>query len=244
MAGRVRLEVLSLLRSPGAAFFSIVLPMALVVMLGLLNGDSVVKESGQRFVTYTVPGVLAFGLISMSYGNLAITLVSLRETGVLKRLRSTPMPPAVYVAGQLGAVLVLATVMSVTAALGGWLLFGVSLTPRGAAAFAVAAAVGTACFATLGLALTTVITRSSAASPVAQATYIPLALGSSVFFPSQHQPRWLELGIDLFPVSHFAKALQQPFVAPEGPFAASNLAVLVVWGIAGAAVALRRFRWW
>ncbi len=53
-------------------------------------------------------GVAVFGVISVCYANLATGVVAARDAGVLKRLRGTPLPPWAYVAGRVGASVVVA----------------------------------------------------------------------------------------------------------------------------------------
>ena len=78
------LEQRAFWRNPQAAFFTFALPLALLLGLGATSGDD---------ASLLVPGILAFGIIGASYGNLAATVASLRADGVLKRIRATPLSP-------------------------------------------------------------------------------------------------------------------------------------------------------
>ena len=66
-----------------------------------------------------------------------------------------------------------------------------------------------------------------------------------IFVVVDEPPRWLELVGDAFPLKPFVNSFQDcfnPFVdAPA--FNWGNLAFITAWGIAGAAVAVWRFRW-
>ena len=51
-------------------------------------------------------GLVGYGCANTAFAGLAIQLVLRRESGILKRLRSTPLPPAAYIAALLGSTLI------------------------------------------------------------------------------------------------------------------------------------------
>lgn len=240
---RVRLEQKIFWRNPQASLFMVLLPVALLVILGYLNKNDHVPHSQLREVVLLAPGILTFGLIGTNYGNIATTLTSLRDRGVLKRLRATPMPPGVFIAGQIGSTLIVSVIVAAAVTTCGWVLFGIHLALGAAPAFVLALLVGSACFCALGLAVTGFIASTEAAGPVTNATYIPLAIVSGLFAPTDSQPGWLTKITDVFPVRHFAEALQRPFASPHDPVGWVDLAVLAVWGVAASVIAVRYFRW-
>ena len=46
-----------------------------------------------KVAVFYVPGLIALGVVSASFANLVVDLVTQREAGVLKRRRATPVPP-------------------------------------------------------------------------------------------------------------------------------------------------------
>jgi ABC-2 type transport system permease protein len=104
---------------------------------------------------------------------------------------------------------------------------------------------GAACFCALGLAVAALIPNGEAAPVVANFTFLPVAFISDLFFPTDNAPAWVAVVAGVFPVKHFALALEatfNPFVPGSG-FRWGHLAVVAVWGAAAAVVAVRRFRW-
>jgi ABC-2 type transport system permease protein len=80
---------------------------------------------------------------------------------------------------------------------------------------------------------------------VANFTFLPVAFVSDLFFPTDNAPAWVAAVGGVFPVKHFALALEDtfnPFVSGSG-FRWGHLAVLAVWGAAAVVVAVRRFQW-
>lgn len=242
LAGRVRLEQLGFWRNRQRAFFSFVMPVMLLVLLGELDRHRIVD--GLRVIDFEVPGFLTFGLAAAIYNNLAVTVAEQREAGILKRLRATPVPPYAYVIGQLGSSLIVAAGLAAVFAAAARLLFGVGLPARHVGAFAVTVLVGAACFAAWGLAVTAVIRSAEAAVPVANATYIPLALVSGIFFPGQGGPSWLAAITRAMPMRALAEAFQSCFLSRSAlGLQTERLAVVAAWAAVGAVLAARYFRW-
>ena len=98
------------------------------------------------------------------------------------------------------------------------------------------------CFATLGLAISSVITSAESAGPVAYASFLPIAIISGVFDPTfGGLPDWLSRLVATFPVKALAEVLQNAYAVR--PFPAWDLANLALWTAAGATFAVWRFRW-
>jgi ABC-2 type transport system permease protein len=98
------------------------------------------------------------------------------------------------------------------------------------------------CFASLGLAISSVITSAESAGPVTYASFLPIAIISGVFDPTfGGLPAWLSRVVDLFPVKSLAQVLQSAYAVR--PFPAWDLLNLGLWTAAGAAFAVWRFRW-
>jgi ABC-2 type transport system permease protein len=240
--GRVRLEQLAFWRNRQRAFFSFLMPVVLLVLLGELDRQRVV--AGLRVIDWVVPGFLTFGLAAAIYANLAVTVTEQREAGILKRLRATPLPPWSFVAGQLGSSLVVGAGLTIVFVAAARALFGVGLPATHVLAFAVTVLTGAACFAALGLAVTAVIRSAESAMPVANATYVPLALISGIFFPGQGGPTWLISATRAMPMRALAEALQACFLSTPGTaFRPERLAVLAAWALLGSVCAARFFRW-
>src|SRR6266568_4663143 len=51
-------------------------------------------------------GMIAYGAANTAFAGLAITLVSRREIGILKRIRATPLPPALYLTAVLFSIMI------------------------------------------------------------------------------------------------------------------------------------------
>jgi ABC-2 type transport system permease protein len=189
-----------------------------------------------------VPSIIAFGVIVAAYVNLGAKLATLRHDGVLKRIRTTPLSSTAYLSGVLGSTA--ATTLAITACIVaiGALAFGAVPRVGGVPELAGGLALGVVCFGALGLALSSVARSAESASPIANASYLPLAIMSGIFDPTFSVPRWLSSVVAVFPVRALAQILQQGYTPVErAPL--SDLFVLLAWTAAGCAFAAWRFRW-
>jgi ABC-2 type transport system permease protein len=99
---------------------------------------------------------------------------------------------------------------------------------------------GAASFCALGVGVATLVRDAEAAPAVVQFVLFPLLFISGTYFPIHASV--LNRIAGLFPVRPFNQALIGPFARHQG-FDWPHLAVLLVWGVAGALIAVRRFRW-
>src|ERR1700709_2522128 len=91
-----RLERRVFWRNPSAAFFNFLLPLLFLAMFGAIFA------SRQKDLDVIVPGIAGMSVMSTTFTALAMNLTSLRETGVLKRMRGTPLPSSAYLTALAG----------------------------------------------------------------------------------------------------------------------------------------------
>jgi len=220
-ARQALLEQRSFWRSAEYALFTFAFPLMILLLIGAANAGSYLPGTHVKNTTVFVPGILAFGVIVAAYVNLG------SKVAVLRLLAST-----------------VATVILITACTGfiGWLAFGAGPRPGGLLALTAGLILGIVCFATLGLAISSVITSAESAGPIAYASFLPIAIISGVFDPTfSGLPQWLSRMVAAFPVKALAELMQGAYTAR--PFPAWDLANLALWTAAGAGFVAWRFRW-
>ena len=241
---QTRYQVLTFVRSPVGMFFTLGLPIFMLVLFNALFGDGTV-EGGWSVQQFYTGGLAAFTAVSATYTNLVNVVPIRRDEGILKRWRSTPIPPGVYLAGWILGALGIAILGVVLQLSLGVLAYDLSIEAAKVPAMIVTFVVGVSSFAALGLAIAGLVPNADSAPAVANATILPLAFISDVFIPLDDPPRWLELIGDIFPLKPFVNAFQNtlnPFVdAPA--FSWSKLAVVVAWGVGGTLLATKTFSW-
>lgn len=244
---QVRHQLTMFWRVPVAVFFTVALPIVILVVFNAVFGGGTISDpAGEWPISQFYVGALAaFTAVSATYTNLANMVPIRREEGVLKRWRATPLPVWILVAGHVLAAVVIALIGAVTVMALGVVAYDVSIDVAALPAALVTFLVAVASFAALGMAVAALVPSASSASAVANATILPLAFVSNVFIPLDVAPRWIDVIGDVFPLKPFVEAFQASF-HPSAPATVPNwssLGVIALWGIIGAAVALGRFRW-
>ncbi|HSJ28556.1 MAG TPA: ABC transporter permease [Acidimicrobiia bacterium] len=232
-------------RVPVAAFFTVAFPLMFLVLFNLLNSDASVESlGGLAFSQFFTPAIAVFSIVTACYTNLVITTSMDRDEGILKRVLGTPLPPATYIGGRVlaasGVGLTSVAVMLVV----GVIAFDVRVIWSRLPLAILILFVGAACWAALALAVASVATNGQAAPAVANATILPLAFISGIFFPVESGPAWLATVAGVFPLRPFVAAFSDqwnPLIDPSFP--ATELGILLVWGAVGAAITARRFSW-
>jgi ABC-2 type transport system permease protein len=228
-------------RSRESAFFTFLLPIIFLVLLGSVYGDE--QFDGINGSTYLLAGLIGYGVVATAFAGLAITLVVRRESGVLKRVRGTPLPAFVYLSAVIVSTLVVIALEVITQLLVGKYLLDASW-PASPAAFVLVLVVGAAAFAALGLALTGLVRSAEGSSAVVNAIYLPMTFISGVFFSTEGMPAFLAAIGDVLPLTYLLRLFRETFVAGDGldmPW--GSLAAIAVWGVVGFLVAVRMFKW-
>jgi ABC-2 type transport system permease protein len=232
-------------RNPASAFFTFVFPLMFLVIFTSLLGHGNVRLAGRtvNLSTYYVAAMASFALISACYTNLATSVTFQRDAGILKRIDGTPLPASAYFAARVVHALLMAVLLvAITVAFGA--SFYHATVPSGIALwhFAVILVVGAASFSALGFAVTVVIPNAEAAPAIVNATIMPLLFLSGVFIPiGVNAPSWILWVARIFPVRHFANAMQTGFLGTN--FDWIDVLIVAVWGLAGLIVATRKFNW-
>lgn len=241
-------DLRSFRRNRQARFFTVILPVLfLVIFVGVFGNGTVRLASGAmvKTSTYYVPGLTAMGIISASYANLVVSIVTQRESGILKRRRAAPIPAWVLILGRALVAVVTAIFMCVLLLAIGRVFYGVTLPTRTVPAVAAAAVLGALTFCSVAYAISSFIGSVDSAQPIIQATLLPLYFISGVFVPQSQISPWLGNLASVFPVRHLSAALvaaYDPGTTGSG-IQGSDLAVLAAWAVCGIVVALARFSW-
>ena len=237
---QLRYEQVQFWRSREAAMFVFLLPLLLFVLLGAVYSGDV---DGHHAATYLLVGMLGYGVANTAFGGVAIFLVIRREGGLLKRVRGTPARPDTYLAAVLASSLVVFALQS-TLLLAVGLLFYEAEGPARIGSLLLVLALGAVSFAALGIGASGVIRSSEGVAPIVNVVILPMAFLSGSFGPPEDYPALLEAIGKALPLRYFIDLVRGSYLEDEALW--SNpvaIAMLAAWGVAGLAIAVRRFRW-
>jgi ABC-2 type transport system permease protein len=247
LARQVRYQLLVFVRTPIAVFFTLALPLMMLVLFNALFGDQVVGSGSTAWPLsqFYTASLAVFTAVSATFTNLANVIPIRREEGVLKRWRGTPLRPWLFIAGAIGSSVVLAAAGVVIMLSLGVLAYDLHVDAAKVPAMIVTFLVGVGTFAALGMAVAALVPNPEAAPAVANGIILPLAFVSDVFIQLDDPPRWLDFVGDLFPLKPFVHAFQATLNPGTDPpaFEWGKLAFIAAWGVVGMVVALRWFKW-
>jgi ABC-2 type transport system permease protein len=227
-------------RSRESAVFVFLFPILLFALLtAVYNG----RIDGRPASWALLAGMIGYGAANTAFSGLGITLVSRREIGILKRIRGTPLPPAVYLTGVLVSITIVFAIQVTSLFALGHLLKSTPW-PSHLLSLALALALGAATFAALGLAITGFIRSIEGSSAVFNVIVLPMAFLTGSFGPTRHYPRALRAIGDVLPLKPLLDLIKAIYLHSQQfwdkPLA---IGILAGWGLFGMAVALRTFRW-
>jgi ABC-2 type transport system permease protein len=232
-----RLERKMFWRNPSAAFFNFVLPLL------FLAGGGAILAGDQRQLNHLVPAIAAMSVMSTTFTALAYNIVFLRERGVLKRIRGTPLPTLSYFGG-VAANAVTNTALQIGIVIfAGKLIFGIGW-PREWVELIVFVLLSVVSLAALGVAFAHAIPSFESTAAYVNAVFLPVVFISFYVFDSHSAPGFLRQIAEALPLKPLIDGLYGAIVTGSG---IGNhwdaLAVIALWGVFGLFLAVRGFSW-
>src|SRR5271166_4337043 len=232
-----RLERRLFWRNPSAAFFNFVLPL-----LFLAAGGAILSAS-QGDLNKLVPAIAGMSVMSTTFTALAYNIVFLRERGVLKRIRGTPLPTGSYFGGVAANAVTNTALQIAIVVLAGRLFFGIGW-PADWGALIVFVLVGVVSFAALGVAFAHVIPNFESTAAYVNAVFLPVVFVSFYAFDSSSAPGFVRTIADALPLKPLIEGLYGAMVTGSGLSSQlDGLAVIALWGAFGLYFAVRGFSW-
>jgi ABC-2 type transport system permease protein len=198
---------------------------------------------GGPYAAYLLPGMIGLNLLMMGVFSAGMVDVTLREKGGYKRLATTPLPRAIYLAAQACVRLIAVIVAAALLMLVGAMVFGV-YNQGSYLSILVLVMLGAACFISLGYVLASFTRTVDTYGGLSNLVFLPLMMLSGVYFSLDSAPVWMQRSTDLLPLTPLLKALRGVFndgasLASEG----NALAIVVGWTLLLFVVATKRFKW-
>jgi ABC-2 type transport system permease protein len=234
VGAQARVELALTLRRGESLLVAIIIPVG---MLAFFSTVDVLPHDG-RAIDFLTPGVLALSVISSAMTNLSIATGFERQTGVLRRLGTTPLGRSGLLVAKtitLIAVVVLQVAVVVGAA------FALGWSPKGGAvAAALALTLGTAAFAGLGFVLAGRL-RAETNLAVANGLFLVFLLLGGIVVPLSRLPDGIANLARVLPAEPLATALRSALT--DASFDVGSVAVLGAWAVVTCSLAALTFRW-
>lgn len=249
---RSSVELKSFFRNRQSLFFTLLLPILLLVVLGSIFSGTV-PGTDTDFKQVFVAGIIACGVMSVGFTGLAINVAIERDTGMIRRLASAPMPKSAYFIGKIVRVAVTAVLETAALLAIGVVVFDLPVPGDAASWFTFAWVLGLGAVACslLAFAYCAAIPNSRAASAIVTPPFLILQFISGVFFPYNELPAWMQTVGAFFPLKWMTQGLRSVFlpesfqrVEAAGTWELDRVAlVLGLWCVAGLVLTAMTFRW-
>jgi ABC-2 type transport system permease protein len=232
-----RLERHMFWRNPSAAFFNFALPLL------FLAAGGAILHGRQHDLNLLVPAIAGMSVMSTTFTALAYNIVFLRERGVLKRIRGTPLPTISYFGGVAANAVTNTALQIAIVILAGKLFFGIGW-PLHWGELIVFVVAGVVCFAALGVAFAHVIPNFESTAAYVNAIFLPVVFVSFYVFDSGSAPAFVRHIAEALPLKPLIDGLSGAMVTgKELADNLSELAVIALWGAFGVYFAVRGFSW-
>ncbi|MEX0874787.1 MAG: ABC transporter permease [Actinomycetota bacterium] len=229
-----RLELTLTIRRGESLLVAIIIPVGILAFFSTVD---VLPHDG-RAIDFLTPGVLALAVISSAMTNLSIATGFERQTGVLRRLGTTPLGRSGLLVAKTVTLIAL-VVLQVAVVVGA--AFALGWSPRGGAfASALALALGTAAFAGLGFLLAGRL-RAETNLAVANGLFLVFLLLGGIVVPLSRLPDGIANLARVLPAEPLATALRSALA--DASFDVGSVAVLAVWAVVTCSLAALTFRW-
>ncbi|MDH3735106.1 MAG: ABC transporter permease [Gemmatimonadota bacterium] len=232
------------IREPAAFFFTLVFPVLLIVMFGLVFGN----EPGGMFpgpfgyIDYSTPAMTVLIIVSIGLMSLPIQTATARENRILRRFRATPLHPATYVGATVIVYFLMAFVGMVMTILVAEFFFGLRFGGNWwnvAAGFTFVSAA----FFSAGYLIASVASTARVAQVVGQMLFFPMMFLSGAAIPLQIMPEGVRRVAELLPMTHGVKLMQNLWFGQGWSGSLTHVLVMLALLVAGLVLSTRLFRW-
>ncbi len=202
-----------------------------------------VTSNELSYVDFIVPGILAMTIMQAGLMGLAISFAGLRERGILRRIKVSPVPLSRYLGSQIAYSLVLVLIQSGLLLLVGWAVFHIHI--RGNPLYIIVIVLlGALSFLAMGFLIASVARTLKTTEMAASAINMPMMFLAGVFFPLSILPGFLATLARFLPLYYLGHAMRQVMIQGQGLGAVwLDIVVLIGFGLACFALSLKFFKW-
>ncbi|MDO4488429.1 MAG: ABC transporter permease [Eubacteriales bacterium] len=227
-------------RSPDVILFGLAMPLVVLILITMINGNKAAADSGLTFLQSAFVSLTTVGICCTAFMSIPITIVEMRNQGILRRMYCSPCSPARILTCDIlscSIIAITSTIILTVAAvimeyrMSGsipmfilvWLLTMISM-------FSIGLLVASLCRTTKSMNIATSV------------LYFPMLLFSGATIPAEVFPRGVRAIIKWMPLGIGIDTLKKVSIGkPEGVLV--PVIVLAVIAVICTAVSVKTFRW-
>ena len=237
------MEAKLFLREPVGAFFTLAFPLMMLFLFGSIYGNEPTPMfGGHGTIDISIPAYTAMIIATTGLMSITITMATSRETGILRRLRTTPISPLVVLAAQVVVVFAMTSLGMLLLVTAGKLVYHVRFEGN---AFSVLAGfvLSSLSFFGLGFILASLMRTARTAQIVGMVLLYPMLFLSGAGFPRELLPEAIKKVSTFLPLTYVVNLLRGLWVGETWSQHITDVIVLAVMLVVGVIVSVKFFRW-
>jgi ABC-2 type transport system permease protein len=229
-------------RTPNRAALGLGIPLLLLVVLGSIPklGRPEAALGGLSFIEVYIPTLLVFVITVMAIMGMPLTLATYREQGILRRMSTTPIPPAWLLGAQLVVNLTIAVVGLSVLVIVAMARFGME-APKSSPGFVLAILLTLVALFAIGLLVAALANGAQTAQTFGGIVGVPLLFFAGLWVPIAVLPVQIRDVSAWTPLGAAVRAIQDAIQTGFPP--AGSLLTLVAYAVVAGVLAVRFFRW-
>jgi ABC-2 type transport system permease protein len=237
------LELKIFAREPLGFLSTILFPVLMFVVLGRsLGGRAASSDRLREFVGADLP-VFTVTLIALNAVLSLVTIIAIyRESGILKRLRATPLRPHTILTAHVIVKLIFTCVTLALMAVAGRRFYPIPLDVPWFS-FALALIVSTISILSVGFLVASLVPTARFAQPIGSLILYPMLGASSLFVPISALPAWLQPIAQVLPLTPAVSLLRGIWLGEGWLAHAGDVGGLALVLVISTALSARLFRW-
>ena len=236
-------EVKLSIRDMNMLIFALIMPLAVLVILGILYGSRPAFEgAAYSFVAQSFGALCAIAICAGGLMGLPLVVADYRERRILKRFRVTPASPALLLGVELTVYVLYCAASLLLLAAVAVPVWGVRLTGS-LPAFLGAWALTMLSTLSIGLMVGALAKNSRQAGVIASLLYFPMLVFSGTTLPVEVMPAAMQRIVGLFPLTQGLTLMKQTFLGLGVQNVLTPVAVMTAVTLVCSALAVRFFRW-
>ncbi len=237
------MEAKLFLREPAAAFFTLVFPLMMLVLFGVIYGSQPPPGSSvQDAIQALIPAFAAMTIGIAGLMSTTVTMATYREHGILRRLRTTPVNPLAVMTAQVLVVFSMTSLGVLLLILAGRLIFQVS-SPGNIFSITGGFILSSLSFFGIGFILAGTMPTARTAQIVAMVLMYPMLILSGAAWPRELMPAAVQKVAAFFPLTYVVNLLRGTWAGEGWGEHLLDVGVLVGMLLLGIIISVKTFRW-
>ena len=236
-------EIKLSLRDMNMVIFAVLMPMAVLVILGIIYGTETVGDgSGYLVLERSFGALCAISVCAGGLMGLPLVIADYREKKILKRFHVTPVRPVLLLAVELTVYVLYCAVSLVTLAIAAKGIWGVSIHGS-VLSFLGSWLLTTVSTLSIGLMVGGIAGNSKQAGVIASLLYFPMLIFSGTTLPLEVRPQVMQNIVRFFPLTQGIEFMKSAFLGTVTGGQWLPVIVMLAVTLICSVISVRCFRW-